>query len=44
MTKLQAGMHAGDYRTSAADRSSPASKDKAVALRRVPLPAFTIGL
>jgi hypothetical protein len=44
MTKLQAGMHAGDHRTSAADRSSPASKDMAVALRRVLGPAFTNGL
>ncbi|HMJ86408.1 MAG TPA: hypothetical protein VK504_24695 [Vicinamibacterales bacterium] len=44
MTKLQAGMHAGDLPTSAVDRSAPTSKDVALALRRVPLPAFTIGL
>jgi hypothetical protein len=38
-------MHAGDLRTSAVDRSSPESKDVALALRRgLRLSAFTIGL
>jgi hypothetical protein len=37
-------MHAGDHRTSAADRSSPASKDVALTLRLVLRTAFTNGL